>query len=53
MLLPYLKGVLNKRVHDIELRTWTVHFAQPTEVKQPQLEEIAEYANAVVALIGD
>ena len=53
MLLPYLEKALKKGIHDVEFRTWLVSLARPPEVKEPILKEIAEYADGVIALIGD
>ncbi len=53
MLLPYLEEALKKRVPDVELRTWRVLLANMPDVKEPQLREIAEYADGVIALTGD
>ena len=53
MLLPYLEEALQKRVPDVELRTWRVLFANSQDAKDLKLREIAEYADGVVALTGD
>ena len=53
MLLPYLEEALKKRVPDIELRTWLVPFAELPEIKAHIIKEIVEYADGVVALMGD
>ena len=53
MLLPYLEEALKRRVHDVELRVWRVPFPRSQEDKDPKLKEIAEYADGVIALMGD
>ena len=53
MLLPYLEEALKKRIPDIELRMWRVGFARLPDAKEPILKEIAEYADGVIALMGD
>ncbi|MFC1904824.1 hypothetical protein ACFLXT_03565 [Chloroflexota bacterium] len=52
-LLPYIEEALRKRVSDIEFRKWTIVFNQAPEVKEPGLKELADYADGVIALMGD
>lgn len=53
LLLPYLEEALKRRIPHLELRTWRVPFAQPPDVKEPLIKEIAAYADGVIALTGD
>ncbi len=53
MLLPYMLEALKRRIPDVEIRTWAIPFAQPEVVKDPKIRELAEYADGVIALLGD
>ena len=52
-LLPYIVEALKKHVHDVEFRKWTIFFNQALDAKEPKLKELAEYADGVIALMGD
>ncbi len=53
MLLPYLEAALKDRIPGVELRRWLIPFAAAADAKEPKLKEMAEYADAIIALTGD
>ena len=53
MLLPYLQSSLEKRLDHIEFRQWKVPFAEAMADKEPKLKEMAVWADAIIALMGD
>lgn len=52
-LLPYVLENLRKKVPGIQIKIWNIPFALSPEVKEPRLREIADYADAVIGLMGD
>jgi hypothetical protein len=52
-LLPYVQGDLKRRIPDVEMREWDVPFMLAPESKAPRLKEIANYSDAVIALMAD
>jgi hypothetical protein len=52
-LLPYVQEDLKRRIPDLEMREWNVPFMLSPDSKAPRLKEIAEYSDAVVALMAD
>ncbi|MDO8472898.1 MAG: hypothetical protein Q7T05_03685 [Dehalococcoidia bacterium] len=53
MLFPFVEEALKERFPDIQMRTWSVPLDLSPELKEPRLKEIAEYSDAVIALLGD
>ena len=53
MLLPYIQRAMEKSIPGIEFRHWLVPHHQLPKVKEPKLQEIAEYSDGVIALMGD
>ena len=53
MLLPYLEEALKRRIPTLQLRTWRIPFAFPPELKEPRINDIVEYSDGVIALMGD
>lgn len=53
MLQPYLEKELQKRAPGVQLRSWRVPFSTPQPEKDLLLAEIAEFADGVIAGVGD
>ena len=53
MLQPYLEKELRKRIPDVEIKSWRVPFSTPQPEKDLMLAEIAEFADGVIAGVGD
>ena len=49
MLWPYIEEALKKRIPNIELRSWIVPHRYPSERKEPQIRELTEFSDAVIA----
>ena len=53
LLLPYVLESLKKRAPHVEFQEWRVPFQLDPDLKPPRLQEIADYADGVIALTGD
>ncbi|MDO8567680.1 MAG: hypothetical protein Q7R57_03075 [Dehalococcoidales bacterium] len=53
LLHPYLEDALKQSIPGVKLQTWLVPLSRTPEEKAPILKEIADYADGVIALIGD
>ncbi|MAG14673.1 MAG: hypothetical protein CL874_02155 [Dehalococcoidales bacterium] len=49
VLWPYIEEALKKRIPNIELRSWIVPHRYPSERKEPQIRELTEFSDAVIA----
>jgi hypothetical protein len=52
-LLPFVKEAISNKIKNVEMKTWKVPFGLSQEIKDPRLREIADYADGVIALMGD
>lgn len=53
LLLPYVLDALREQAPGVEFREWRVPFQLDPAEKAPRLEELAQYADGVIALTGD
>ena len=53
VLLPFVEEALKKQLPNTEIRKWIVPISQSDDLKAPKIKEIAEYADGVIALVGD
>jgi hypothetical protein len=53
LLLPYVLDSLKARHPGVVFREWRVPFQLDPAEKAPRLEELARYADGVIALTGD